>query len=211
MKKWIVAVVIGVLAPFPINLLAQYLAQMQASTGNIWYGYALNALMFLTYFFLGVYLAGLGRLRTTGTVRRVRWAELALGVVLLIISLVMKLEQATGLVVANIDFIKNNVVLTQIVQFNDGLYLWVVLAGFFMTDAFQKVPVQNTASQVENAAVQAESARVKRVKKKKAKAKGQSAKTQPAAAETAQIKPPEAQPSASEAAQVKPEETQPNA
>lgn len=179
MKKWIVAVIIGVLAPFPINLLAQYLAQ--AGSGNIWYGYALSALIFLCYFFLGAFLAGLERLRTAGAGRRVLWPEFALGAVLLLMSLAMKLEQATGLVTANIDFVGNNAVLTQIVRFDDGLYLWVVLAGFLLTDAFQKVPAQ------------AEGARVKVVKAEKAK--GDSEIAQPAA-EAAQAEPEEPQPQA---------------
>jgi len=190
MKKWAIAVILGVLMPYPINLLAQYLAQLQAGSGNVWYGYALSALMFFSYLFLGVYLARLNSLRTAGTARRVRWAELALGVVLLLMSLVMKLEQATGLVTANIDFIRNSAVLTAIVRFNDGLYLWVVLAGFFLADAFERVPAQSEA--------RVETPRVKKVKTKKAKAKA--------------AEPAEAQPSAIASAQAAPEgQTQPSA
>jgi hypothetical protein len=159
MKKWIIAVIIGVLMPIPINMLVQYLASLQAGPNNVLVGYALSALMFLSYLFLGVFLAQLEKLRTVGTERRVHWPEFALGAVLLILSIAMKLEQATGLVVTTIDFIRNSAILTTIVQFNDGLYLWVVLAGFFLTDAFERVPAQTAALAI--------SPRVKKVKPKK--------------------------------------------
>lgn len=201
MKKRIIAVILGVLAPYPINLLAQYLTQ-QAGSGNVWDGYALSTLMFFSYFFLGVYLARLNALRAVGTVRRVRWPELLLGVVLFLVSLAMKLEQATGLVTANIDFIRNSDVLTAIVSFNDGLYLWVVLAGFFLADAFEKAQVSEAA--------QAVSPRVKKVKAKKAKTKGaEPVETQPSAIQSTQAAPAEAmsvapQPSVNQPAQAAP-------
>jgi hypothetical protein len=207
MKKWAIAVIFGVLMPYPINLLAQYLAQ-QSGSGNVWYGYALSALMFLSYFFLGVFLGKLASLRTAGTVRRVRWGELALGVVLFLVSLAMKLEQATGLVTANIEFIRNNAVMTPILQsillFNDGLYLWVVLAGFFLADAFERVPAQSEA--------RVETPRVKKVKTKKAKAKASEA--QPSATESSQAapaeaKPAEIQPVVNQSAQTAPIEARP--
>lgn len=144
MRKWTIAVIIGVLMPIPISLLMQYLAQLQADTGNIWYGYAQSALIFLSYFFLGVFLAALQRLQSTGTERRFRWPEFVLGLILLLLTAMWALEQATGILSA-IPFIAASKILTEFVTFTGGLYLWVVMAGYFMTDAFAKDTAQSTA------------------------------------------------------------------
>ncbi len=218
MKKWAVAVIFGVLMPYPINLLAQYLAQ-QSGSGNVWYGYALSALIFFSYFFLGVFLGKLASLRTSGTARRVRLGEFALGLLLFLVSLAMKLEQATGLVTANIEFIRNSPVLTAILQsilrFNDGLYLWVVLAGFFLADAFERVPAQSEA-RVETPRVKKEKTpRVKKEKTKKVKAKAaKPAEAEPIATESSQAapaeaKPAEIQPVVNQPAQITPMEARP--
>jgi hypothetical protein len=201
MRKWIIAVIIGVLLPYPISLLLRYLAQLQADTGNILYGYAASALIFLSYFLLGVFLAALQRLRTTGTERRVLWPEFVLGLLLLLLTAVWKLEQATGLVSA-IGFVAASGILTQIVTFNDTLYLWVVMAGYFMTDAFRRVPAegaaqtttqsiaQNTAQAAVLTAPVAQAASVRRSDRKKAGKRNALARSaQPVAATPAQPQP----------------------
>ena len=153
MRKWIIAAIIGVLLLFPIILLLQYLAQLQAATGNIMYAYAQSALIFLAYFFLGVFLAVLQGLRFSGT-RRFRWPIFLLGVLLLLITVVWKLEQATGFV-STFGLVASSDIPTRFVTFNDGgLYLWVVLAGYFMTVAFEKVPSEGAARGTTQSTVQ---------------------------------------------------------
>lgn len=153
MRKWIIAAIIGVLLLFPIILLLQYLAQLQAATGNIMYAYAQSALIFLAYFFLGVFLAVLQGLRFSGT-RRFRWPIFVLGVLLLLITVVWKLEQATGFV-STFGLVASSDIPTRFVTFNDGgLYLWVVLAGYFMTVAFEKIPSEGAARGTTQSTVQ---------------------------------------------------------
>jgi len=139
MRSWIIAVIVGLVTLLLLNLLILYIASLEAGADSVWIGYALSALIFLAYFLLGVFLALLGNLRATGAAFRVRWAEFALGAFLLLVSIAIKLEQAAGLISA-IGSVGNNAVLTAIVAFDYGLYLWVVLAGFFLKDAFARVP-----------------------------------------------------------------------
>lgn len=200
--KWMIAVIVGVLLVYPINLLIQYIARLQAGSDNIWYGYALSALMFVFYFLPGMFLASLQNLRATGTGWRFRWPEFALGIFLLIMSAAMKLEEATGLVTA-VEFIRSSAILMQIVTFSDGLYLWVVLAGFFMMDAFERVSEESIARA---AALRAEAAeaRIARKNARKSARKASEKAAEPVAAQ------PEAQPAA-ETRQAAPENLGPGA
>jgi len=147
-KKWIVTAYIlaGVLIPIPINMLARYFIYLESRTFIAWYRVAQLALTFFSYFFLGAYVALFKSLKSRRMLGRwrIRWPEFALGAILFAMGFLMKLQLATG-AITMIDFIHNSDVLYTIFNFNDGLYTWVILAGFFMADAFEKIPLKEEA------------------------------------------------------------------
>jgi hypothetical protein len=146
--KWGIAAVVGVLLAYPVNLLMQCVAQLAVGSDSIWVlGWGLVRAERADVHFLspaGHVLASLQNLRASGAGRRFWWPEFALGMFLFVMSVVMKLEQATGLVAAA-GFVRSSEILTQIVTFDDSLHLWVVLAGFFMTHAFERVSEESMA------------------------------------------------------------------
>jgi hypothetical protein len=142
----IVYVLIGLLMPIPINLLQNYLATLEKPIFTIPVATVESLLVYLAFLLLGVYAALLRNIWSIGTARvlRVRWPIFALGAVFFVLGTLMKLEQATGLI-TSMDFVRGSDLLMSFFRFNDGLYFWVVLAGFFLTDAFEKVPVTEEA------------------------------------------------------------------
>ena len=146
--KWVRAVyiLVGALIPIPLNLLAEYFNYMYSRTYQNRFIWALYALMFFFYFILGAYLVLFKNLKFIGTPGRwrVRWTEFALGAVLFMMGFVMKLERITHLI-TSIRLIYENDLLYKIFSFNDTLYTWAILAGFFMADAFKRVPIKEEA------------------------------------------------------------------
>lgn len=139
--KWIKAIYIlaGVLLPIPLNLLVEYFNDLRSMTIHFHFTLALLILVHALYLILGAYIGLYNLVVSTGVKGRlrVRWPKFALGAGLLTLGLLLRLSYY-GAPFASF--------LRAITSFNDRFFIWFVLAGFLMANAFERIPLKEEAA-----------------------------------------------------------------
>jgi hypothetical protein len=149
-KKWAVTIyiLIGVLLPVPLIALTDYMKNMYSSSlySATMFGYyylfawGYFASVIAAYVISGVYIGLHKRIKTFGVKgkTRVKRGEFALGAGFLALEVLLKISYLSG--AFGPELVYNSPFLRAILSFNDSFFIWSALAGFFMADAFEKVP-----------------------------------------------------------------------
>ena len=139
--KWVKAAyfLAGVLLPIPLNLLVEYLNDLRSVMFDFHFTLALLILDHAVYLILGAYIGLFNIVESHGVKGRlrIRWPKFALGAGLLTLGLLLRLSYY-GAPFASF--------LGAIISFNDRFFIWFVLAGFLMANAFERVPLKGEAS-----------------------------------------------------------------
>lgn len=130
-KKWIVAVyiLVGVLLPVPIKYLVKLLQGVDMFAGNSLLDLLVIYSVYVIHLCIGAYIAFHNKLKTVGVkgLWRVRWPRLALGGALCVMGFF-----------AHYPILHFLLALYPI----DSFGIWAILGGYFLTDAFEKIPLK---------------------------------------------------------------------
>ncbi len=141
--KWVKAAyfLAGVLLPIPLNLLVEYLNDLRSMMFDFHFTLALLILVHAVYLILGAYI-GLYNLVESHGVKgrlRIRWPKFAMGAGLITLGIFIRLSYYGGVAFTYKFALGNDL-------FNDRFFIWYVLAGFLMANAFERVPLKEEAA-----------------------------------------------------------------